>query len=89
MQGTCNLLQPAEDATPSSLSDSIVVCPLNQRALLLRVARPSRRRHVERSPSAVLPRHVASHACAVLRVGPGRAVHAEAARCRVAAIAAP
>ena len=35
MQGTYDLLQTAEDATPSSTSDIMIVDAPNQRALLL------------------------------------------------------
>ena len=89
MQGTCDMLQTAEDATPSSTSDIMIVDAPNQRALLLRVARPSCRGHIERLLSAASRRHVASRACAVPRVGSARAEPAEAARRRVVAIAAP
>ena len=89
MQGTCDMLQTAEDATPSSTSDIMIVDAPNQRALLLRVARPSCRRHIERLLSAASRCHVASRACVVPRVVLVRAVHAEAARRRVVAIARP
>ena len=89
MQGTYDLLQTAEDATPSSTSDIMIVDAPNQRALLLPVAWPSRRRHVERLPRAASRRRVASRACAVPRVRSARAEPAEAARRRVVAIARP
>ena len=89
MQGTHDLLQTAEDATPSSTSDIMIVDAPNQCALLLPVAWPSRRGHIERLPSAASRRHVASRACAVPRVASARAEPAEAARRRVIAIAAP
>ena len=89
MQGTHDLLQTAEDATPSSTSDIMIVDAPNQCALLLPAARPSCRRHIERLLSAASRRHVASRVCAVPRVGSARAEPAEAARRRVVAIAAP